>query len=286
MEAVARRCLAEPRRLARLLSAKVQDQQQLNAEPETKNPEAPRAAWPSASSAPSRQMPARRDAWRCFSTCAQRAGVPRGPPGSSSCAAAARGGPHADGAHTRYDTAVEIFVHELDRIAGDGVVTCSPSHHPHPNPGSGGSAPRPRAANNPRGPCRFCASVTRARRPRCSRSSASSAGGSSCRSAGRAPPACAAPGGAAGGRARAAPPGWWLAFARVQLVRGEGRDVSSLYGEKDETCPVSTGKGGEGGVRRRVCDEAAQPDLPGAPVGARHVRWAHLVGRSSLDAAL
>ena len=142
MEAVARRCLAEPRRLARLLSAKVQDQQQLNAEPETKNPEAPRAAWPSASSAPSRQMPARRDAWRCFSTCAQRAGVPRGPPGSSSCAAAARGGPHADGAHTRYDTAVEIFVHELDRIAGDGVVTCSPSHHPHPNPGSGGSAPR------------------------------------------------------------------------------------------------------------------------------------------------
>ena len=33
---------------------------------------------------------------------------------------------------------------------------------------------------------------------------------------------------------------------RVQSVRGKGRDVSSQYGGRDETCPVSTG-GGESG---------------------------------------
>ena len=36
---------------------------------------------------------------------------------------------------------------------------------------------------------------------------------------------------------------------RVQSVREEGRDVSSQYGRRDETCPVSTG----GGTRRVPC---------------------------------
>jgi hypothetical protein len=34
---------------------------------------------------------------------------------------------------------------------------------------------------------------------------------------------------------------------RVQLLRGEGRDVSSYYEGRDETCPVSTGGRGRGG---------------------------------------
>ena len=40
---------------------------------------------------------------------------------------------------------------------------------------------------------------------------------------------------------------------RVQLVRKEGRDVSSQFGRRDETCPVSTGgrKGGGGGGAAR-----------------------------------
>ena len=40
------------------------------------------------------------------------------------------------------------------------------------------------------------------------------------------------------------------AWRRVQSVREEGRDVSSQYGRRDETCPVSTGgRGGGGGAR-------------------------------------
>ena len=36
----------------------------------------------------------------------------------------------------------------------------------------------------------------------------------------------------------------------VRLVRGEGRDVSGWYEERDETCPVGTGGAGGRGVRR------------------------------------
>ena len=50
----------------------------------------------------------------------------------------------------------------------------------------------------------------------------------------------------------------------VQLVRGEGRDVSSQYGVRDEMCPVSTG----GGVGARA---SARPcaDRPGAAAPQR-----------------
>ena len=44
---------------------------------------------------------------------------------------------------------------------------------------------------------------------------------------------------------------------RVRSVRGKGRDVSGQYGKRDETCPISTGKGtrrgrarGRGGCER------------------------------------
>jgi hypothetical protein len=56
------------------------------------------------------------------------------------------------------------------------------------------------------------------------------------------------------------------AWRRVQSVREEGRDVSSQYGRRDETCPVSTGRsGGKGGRRgqRRFpfphCGNSAPP---------------------------
>jgi len=47
-----------------------------------------------------------------------------------------------------------------------------------------------------------------------------------------------------------------------QLVRGEGRDVSTWYGEKDETCPLSTGKGGGERETASIRGPAAAPRCP------------------------
>ena len=61
---------------------------------------------------------------------------------------------------------------------------------------------------------------------------------------------------------------------RRERVRGEGRGVSTWYEGRDETCPVSTGKGGGGGGdgRERGPRGAAPPGWPrrgtrGAPSG-------------------
>jgi len=55
---------------------------------------------------------------------------------------------------------------------------------------------------------------------------------------------------------------------------GEGRDVSSQYGRRDETCPVSTGGGAGGG---REVGGREQPLGVALPEHARDA--AHLGGR-------
>ena len=51
--------------------------------------------------------------------------------------------------------------------------------------------------------------------------------------------------------------------SRVQLVRRDGRDVSTLYGGMDETCPLCTGGRGRGSQRRDLSG-AFQGGLEGA----------------------
>jgi hypothetical protein len=53
---------------------------------------------------------------------------------------------------------------------------------------------------------------------------------------------------------------------RVQLVRKEGRDVSSQFGRRDETCPVSTG-GRKGGGSARAGPVAPRPPAAAFPPG-------------------
>jgi len=79
-----------------------------------------------------------------------------------------------------------------------------------------------------------------------------------------------APGRSAGrGHGRPPPRGPPAGTRRVRLVREEGRDVSSQYGRRDETCPVSTGGRGGGGLLEV---QRADVHALGLPPPARPVR--------------
>ena len=54
-----------------------------------------------------------------------------------------------------------------------------------------------------------------------------------------------------------------------QSVRGKGRDQSSQYGEKDETCPVSTGRGRGGAARATHIFAVSDTEPDAARVHAR-----------------